>query len=387
MLSNLPYTGALATLHAPRWDTIMAIRRITLADIVFGQPLPWDIFATPSAARPLLAKGKVIAPGELDGWLASGLYAEAGAPRSVLQSLNQINRRLERGLMELREQGSADTELRAVAQELIASVERAPDIVLAAIFLNQIAGTYAVRHCTEAAIVVSLIARAMNKPPAEVVVVTAAALTMNVGMVRQTDLFQAREGALSAEERALVRRHPADSVDMLRWSGVTDEHWLELVLLHHENDDGSGYPEGRLGSQISQNAKLIGLADRYCAFVSARNYRRSLLPPAALTRLAAEHEMPVDHTVQAHFSEQLGPFPPGTLVRLENGEMGVVSSRRNERGEARVHVLRGADGRPFPLAEMRLDSEPGCTIAEALHEDCAKLRFTMKHIWGDLASL
>lgn len=365
----------------------MAIRRITLSDIVFGQPLPWDIFSTPSAARPLLCKGKVIAPGELDGWLATGLYAEAGAPSSVLQSLNQTNRRLERGLMDLREQSSADTELRGIAYELIVAVERAPDIALAAIFLNQIAGTYAVRHCTEAAIVVCLIARAMDKSPSEVLVVTAAALTMNVGMVRQTEMFLSREGALTAEERALVRRHPSDSVDMLRWAGVTDEQWLELVLLHHENDDGSGYPEGRLGSQISQNAKLIGLADRYCALVSARNYRRSLLPPAALARLAAEHEMPVDQVVQAHFAEQLGSFPPGTLVRLENGEMGVVSSRKNERGEVRVHVLRGADARPLPLAEMRLDSEPGCSIAEALHEDYARLRFTMKHIWGELASL
>lgn len=365
----------------------MAIRRITLSDIVLGQPLPWDIFSSPSAARPLLPKGKVVAPGELDGWLASGLYAEAGAPSSILQVLNGINRRLERILMELRDQLSADTELRAIAQELIATVDREPDIVLASVFLNQIAGSYAVRHCTETAIVVCLIARAMRKTPAEVLIVTAAAMTMNVGMVRQAELFQCKDCALSVEERALVRRHPSDSVDMLRWAGIADEEWLELVLLHHENDDGSGYPEGRLGNEISQNAKLIGLADRYCAFVSARNYRRSLLPPAALARLTAENEMPVDHVVVEHFKREIGPYPPGTLVRLENGEMGVVSARRIERGALRVHVLRAGDGRPFPLAEMRMDSEPGCEIAEALHEDYAKLRFSMKHIWGELASL
>ena len=365
----------------------MAIRRITLSDIVFGQPLPWDIFSSPSAARPLLPKGKVVAPGELDGWLASGLYAEAGAPSSILQVLNSINRRLERILMELRDQTSADTELRAIAQELIATVEREPDIALAAIFLNQITGSYAVRHCTETAIVVCLIARAMGKTQAEVLIVTAAALTMNVGMVRQVELFQGRDSALSSEERALVRRHPTASVEMLRWAGIADEEWLELVLLHHENEDGTGYPEGRLGNEISQNAKLIGLADRYCAFVSARNYRRSLLPPAALARLSADNDMPVDHTVVAHFERELGPYPPGTLVRLENGEMGVVSARRNARGELRVHALRAGDGRPFPLAEMRMDSEQDCQIAEALHEDHAKLRFSMKHIWGELASV
>ncbi|NHZ92627.1 HD domain-containing protein [Massilia sp. CCM 8733] len=365
----------------------MAIRRITVADLAFGEPLRWDIFSTPSAARPLLKKGQVLAPGQLDDWLAAGLYAEASAPVSVLQSLNQINRRLERTLMDLRDQGGADRELRAAADDLIDTVERGGDVALAAIFLNQIAGAYAVRHCTEAAVVACLIARAMGKSPAEVLVITAAALSMNVGMVRQAELFQNKDGALSHEERALVRRHPSASVEMLRWAGVNDEAWLDLVLLHHENDDGSGYPAGKLGDEISQNAKLIGLADRYCAFVSARNYRRSLLPPVALQRLGAGNEMPYDQIVLGHFATQIGAYPPGTLVRLENAELGVVSRRAQDGAGMGVHVLRAADGKSLGEARERVTSEPGCAIAEALHEDHAKLRFPMKQIWGELASL
>ena len=364
----------------------MAIRRITLSDIAFGQPLAWDIFSMPSALRPLIEKGKLVAPGQLDDWLSSGLYADTGVPGSVLQGLNQINRRLERTLMALREQGSADTELRSIAQELIDTLERQPDIALAAIFLNQIAGTYALRHCTEAAIVVCLIARALGKAPPEVLIVTAAALTMNVGMVRHSELFHGNDGVLSSRERDTLRRHPGDSVALLRSAGVTDEHWLELVLLHHENDDGTGYPEGRLGSEIAQNAKLIALADRYCALVSARNYRRSLLPPMALARLASENAVSVEHPIVQAFLNEIGPYPPGTLVRLDNSEMGVVSSRRDGNGAMRVHALRGADG-PLPLPRMRSTDQEGCAIVEALHEDDAKLRFTMQLIWGELASL
>ncbi|HEY0061656.1 MAG TPA: HD domain-containing phosphohydrolase [Telluria sp.] len=365
----------------------MAIRRLTLADIVFGQPLPWDVFSTPLSTRPLLEKGKLAAPEQIERLLDAGLYAEAGGMPSILQHLNQLNRRLERILLSLREQNSADRELRELAQELSDIVERDQDITLAAIFLNQIAGAYAVRHCTEAAIVVCIIARAMHKSAPEILLLTAAALTMNVGMVRQADMFQGRDGVLSGEERAAIRRHPADSVDMLRWAGINDDAWLDLVLLHHENDDGSGYPEGRLGDEISQNAKLIGLADRYCAFVSARNYRRSLLPPVALGKLACDKEMPVDPAVVAHFSFEIGPYPPGTLVRLQNKEIGVVSRRPDAQGALRVHVLRGADGATLPLAEMRQTFEDGCEVAEALHEDQARVRFTMQHIWGELASL
>ena len=363
----------------------MTIRRISIADLVFGEPLRWDIFSTPSAVRPLLQKGHVLHPGQLDGWLDAALYAESAAPVSILQSLNQINRRLEHILLALREQQDADSDLRSIAQELIATVERDQDIVLAAIFLNQIAGAYAVRHCTEVAIVVCLIARAMGKAPAEVLVVTAAALTMNVGMVREIELFEHKHCALSPDERALVRRHPWASVEMLRYAGVNDEEWLDLVMLHHENADGSGYPEGRLGNEISQNAKLIGLADRYCAFVSARNYRRSLLPPVALARLRSENEMPFDQLVVRHFEEQVGAFPPGTLVRLDNGEAGVVKSRAGNNGVVGVHVLRAADG--AAMAALKATSEPACAIAEALPEDTARLRFSMKQVWGALASI
>lgn len=365
----------------------MPIRRITLSDIVIGQPLPWDVFSTPSAPHPLLPKGKVIEAGELDGFLASGLFADAGDPVSVLQSLHHLNFRLERTLDGLRGHAGADAALRGIAGELIATVARQPDIALAALFLNQIAGTYPVRHCTETAIIACTIATALGKPAAEMLVLTAAALTMNVGMARQASPFDARSAALTPAERASMHHHPQHSVDMLRGAGVTDEAWLELVLLHHENDDGSGYPDGRRGDGVSQNARLIGLSDRYCAMVSPRNYRRALLPPAALERLATEIALPADRTLMIHFGERLGAYPPGTLVQLASGAIGVVAGQRRADGDLPVHLLRAADGTAASEPSECLSSEPGCAIAQALHEDQARVRFSMRQVWGELASL
>jgi HD-GYP domain-containing protein (c-di-GMP phosphodiesterase class II) len=344
----------------------MGFRRLRLSDLGFGAPLQRESFSAP---QPDLQR------------------PAAAAPSSVLHSLNQINRRLERILMDLRDVSSADTDLRAIARELIDAVNRDTDIALASIFLNQIGGAYAIRHCTEAAIIAGLVAQAMGRNAPEVLIVTAAALTMNVGMVRQSELFQSRDSALTGEERAIIRRHPSDSVDMLRYAGINDEQWLDLVLLHHENDDGSGYPQGRLGDEISQNARLISLADRYCAFVSARNYRRSLLPPVALERLHGEQEIPFDQELTAHFTRVIGAYPPGTLVRLHNGASGVVSGRMDGQGAFCVHLLRAPDGGALPLPEKRSTADAGYGIESALEEDAAKLRFTMQQIWGELASL
>lgn len=306
---------------------------------------------------------------------------------SVLHALNEINRRLEKLLARMRNEQNADIDMRAIVRDLQWAVELDPDVALACIFLNQIAGTYAVRHCIETAIVVLLVARAMRKPETEIHSLAAAALTMNVGMLREHDSFQRKPGALEPHEMAIVRRHPESSAELLKSAGVTDEEWISCVLQHHENGDGSGYPEGRKLEEITQNARLLSLADRYCARVSARNYRCSLLPDAALDKLSGDTAADSDHLLAATFRQVLGPYPPGCLVQLENGEMGVIAHRDIASGLLDIHCLRDAAGRGLPQAIQRRSSDSGCGITAALSEDDADLRFGMKQVWGALAAL
>jgi HD-GYP domain-containing protein (c-di-GMP phosphodiesterase class II) len=318
-------------------------------------------------------------------------------PSSVLHALSASTRRLERVLLDLRLQPNPDTQLRSLAQDVVDAVRRNQDVALAGIYLKQIAGLYAVRHCVETAIVAIVLARALGKADRDIVTITAAALTMNIGMVLHAERFQNRGADLSTEERAIITHHPSLGADLLRSAGVEDQQWIDYVLQHHEADDGSGYPAGLRAPEIPENAKLIGLADRYCACVSARNYRRSMLPPAALELALRDIPAQPDERLKQTLADELGPYPPGTLVRLENGETGVVSRRLAPDGTTaslplpvlpvlQVHALRGPGG-PLQPPLVRLTSETGCAIAQALHEDEAGLRFSMKHIWGADAAL
>jgi HD-GYP domain-containing protein (c-di-GMP phosphodiesterase class II) len=310
---------------------------------------------------------------------------QVDAPPSVLHLLNQSNRRLERLLQNLRNEHNAESELRDIARDVIQAVEINPDIALACIFLCQIAGSYAVRHCIETVVVVVVLSRSLNKNPADTLTVTAAALTMNVGMLRHNETFQNKNTPLSSEEMAIVRRHPEESADMLKCAGIEDAEWISCVLLHHENDEGSGYPAGIASPEVTLNAKLLSLADRYCAQVSARNYRRSILPNLALRNLIDDKAAPADPTLIEHFQRELGDFPPGSLVRLQNGEIGVVSRRAGDC--LQVHCLRTPSGAALSPAELRRTGDESCAIAEALSEDQASIRFSMKQIWGLQASL
>lgn len=294
---------------------------------------------------------------------------------SVLHALNAASARLDRLLSHLRDVGNAPSDLRELAHAVAYAVERGPDVAIACILLNQIAGRYSVRHCIDTAVIASVLARAMGKPPLEVMTIAAAALTMNAGMMREIEHFHDRNLPLSSDERALVRSHPVESAELLRCAGVGDEHWIACVTQHHENHDGSGYPGGLREADIDADAKLVGMADRYCACVSARNYRRSMTPPLALAKLRADPAN--DPELVAFFEECIGAYPPGTLVKLENGERGVVAAA------AAVHVLRDAAGAAVSLVRRTGDTP----IAEALHEDEAHLRFSMKAVWGPLAAL
>ena len=237
---------------------------------------------------------------------------DPGTPSaSVLHLLNVCNRRLEHLLENLRNEPDAEGALRQIAADVVHAVEQHADIALAAILLNQIAGSYAVRHCIETAVVVVVMARRLGKTDADTLTLTAAALTMNVGMLRHQDTFQNKHTPLSSEELAIVRRHPEDSANLLQCAGVQDDDWISCVLLHHENDDGSGYPAGIARPEVTLNAKLLSLADRYCAQVSARNYRRSILPDAAISNLRDDRASPVDPELLALFHDELGDYPPG----------------------------------------------------------------------------
>jgi HD-GYP domain-containing protein (c-di-GMP phosphodiesterase class II) len=311
--------------------------------------------------------------------------AAVQARPSVLAMINDAHRRLEQTLFNLDSQANMPAQILAVARDLSQATSLNPDIALACILLNQNEGSYAVRHCIDTAVVVYLVATALQKGPNETLTIMAAALTMNVGMLQNQEQLQSRRNAISQQELAMIKAHPQRSADMLRSAGVTDEEWLSYVLLHHENEDGSGYPFGKSGDDIPLAAKVISLADRYCARVSTRNYRKSLLPNEALSDILLADHQSVDPMLTACFIHVLGTYPTGAVVRLANNEIGVVTGKDRGKTAPIVHALLGGDGVPLPQPVRRETSRAEYSVREMLSEEQAGVRLRMQTLWGDEA--
>lgn len=378
----------------------MAKQRISMSDIQIDQPLPWNAYN--SNGDLLLKKGVVVkSESQVAGLVELGLFTEASSSSdagsyaarsreapSVLHMINLAEKRLERLLFDVGSEPDFPAKLKEVAATVISATELNSDIALACILLNQQAGDYPVRHCLDTAVIAILVAQSMSIAREKIVMLTAAALTMNIGMLRQQAELQRKQGALSGEEIESIHRHPQEGVRMLEAAGIHDSDWLACVMSHHEGEDGGGYPAGLTGKDIPTGAKILALADRYCAFVSERQYRKSQLPSTTLREIFLERGKCADSALAAYFIKVLGIYPPGTLVRLNNGEIGVVSKKVEGAATTPiVHALVGPRGAPWSTPVRRDTADAQFAIKESLRADQANIRFSMRQVWGDGASL
>lgn len=115
---------------------------------------------------------------------------------------------------------------------------------------------------------------------------TCAAVLHDVGKARIPLGILQKDGGLSATEREIVSKHPQFGYDMLVAQGDVRRDVLAAVLSHHEYLDGSGYPNGLRGGEISDLVRMVTICDVYGALIERRSYKPALEPCAAFGILA-----------------------------------------------------------------------------------------------------
>jgi HD-GYP domain-containing protein (c-di-GMP phosphodiesterase class II) len=135
-----------------------------------------------------------------------------------------------------------------------------------------------------------------------------AALLHDVGKLQVPDSILCKAAPLTAAEFAVIKRHPTDGAALLGHIGGFDEE-LPLVRGHHERLDGTGYPDGLRGSELSLEVRILGACDVYDALTSERVYRRAFTHPQALTILDQGRNAAFDPAVIDALSRVLGAAP------------------------------------------------------------------------------
>ncbi|ERK11741.1 HDIG domain protein [Pantoea sp. AS-PWVM4] len=147
-----------------------------------------------------------------------------------------------------------------------------------------------------------------------------------------------KPGRLTPEEMAIMRQHPIVGAQMLMEADA-DEDLLDITLHHHEKMDGSGYPHGLKGEEISLFSRMAAVCDVYDAVTSDRPYRKGWTPAEAMHNMLSWRGH-FDIKLLQTFVRSIGIYPVGSLVRLASGRVAlVVQAGEQSLLKPKVHVF------------------------------------------------
>jgi diguanylate cyclase (GGDEF)-like protein len=139
-------------------------------------------------------------------------------------------------------------------------------------------------------------------------------LLHDLGKVALPDAILSAPRSLTAEEWAMVRRHPELGHELL--AGVGIEPVDDWVLHHHERWDGKGYPHGLAGEAIPLGARIIFVADAFEAITAERPYRPAQSTDTAMAELWANAGTQFDTDVVAALERYIAESAPAELLAL-----------------------------------------------------------------------
>ena len=126
-----------------------------------------------------------------------------------------------------------------------------------------------------------MIAREMGLNSREIYSIQRGALLHDVGKVGVSDTVLLKPGVLTPEEREHIETHPVVGANITAQVKF-DAEIIDMVRHHHERYDGTGYPDKLKGEEISQNARILAVADTLDAMLSDRPYRKGMEQEKAL---------------------------------------------------------------------------------------------------------
>lgn len=238
---------------------------------------------------------------------------------------------------------------------------------------------YAVSHSLQTAFVACLAAERFGWTDNDRATLIRAALTMNIGMLDLQNTLTNQPGPPTPQQKAEIDAHPVKGRAILEAAGVTDQDWLKTVEQHHVTPDGGALPEGR--SDISPLACMIHYADVYLARLAPRVNR-----PAMAVNLAARHlflkAAGANNPYAAAIIKEMGMFPPGSFVKLANGDTAVVVRRGDNAATPLVHSLISADGWVFPDSRPRDTGKPEFKVVAAVPRGNVLMQLNRQKLYG-----
>lgn len=252
---------------------------------------------------------KVSAPEER--YAAMGVYRDS---RRLMKTL----------LDDVRLGGVIDSEqAKATVKSCVASILRNPDALL---WMSRMRSedTYTAEHSLNVCILCIAFGRHLGKSEAELEKLGLCGLLHDVGKMRIPPAVLNKVEPLTEKEFNMIKAHTVHGRNLLMSSPGVYHGAIDVAYSHHERIDGSGYPRKLPASGISEYSRIVALVDAYDAMTADRCYSRAIPSTEALKNIYKDRGKHFDERLALEFIKCIGLYPPGSLVELVNGMIGIV---------------------------------------------------------------
>lgn len=315
--------------------------------------------------------------------------AAAALPSSLPQAWEEVEARLKTLLSQMTLAAPTCQEaLERIGSQVVVQLQtllqRDRDAALFLLIHRAVTGFsgYSALHSLLTATVAQLLAVPLKLTPEEGATLVRAALTMNVAMTQLQDLLAAQKQPPSAQQRALIDRHPTDSTRLLMAAGAKDPLWLAVVQAHHDELPPVPLAQRNNAQRLT---KILQVVDRYTAAMSPRVSRAGRDAKDAARSAIVQSGATGHDEVGLVLMQVLGLHPAGTFVKLASGETAVVLRRGVKPNEPWVASV--LNKRDEPIAEPRLynTARPELAVVQGISGSHVRVRLNPDAMLRQLA--
>ncbi len=199
---------------------------------------------------------------------------------------------------------------------------------------------YTAEHSLNVSILSATFARHLGHDEADIKKIALGGLLHDVGKARVPTEILNKEGHFTDEEYDVMKQHPLLGRNLLMSMSIQDHSSIDIAHCHHERIDGQGYPRKLKESQIPYFAKIVTIVDAYDAITSSRCYDKGRASMEALGIIFKCKGTQFDAELVTEFIQCIGIYPPGSIVELKNGEVGIViETNENNRLKPRILLV------------------------------------------------
>lgn len=241
---------------------------------------------------------------------------------------------------------------REVVDHCVDSILRNDDALLLLTKLKH-KDEYTAEHSLNVSVLAAAFGKHLGMLEEEIRTLGLCGLLHDVGKVKIRDDILSKPGRLSPEEFSIMQEHVNYGRDILMSIPKVVHATIDVAYNHHERMDGNGYPRGLKGEQIPYFAKIVGIVDAYDAITSTRTYDSGRSSMEALEIIYRYRGTQFDTELANEFIRMIGIYPPGSIVEMSNGEVGIVMAS-NPKNKRKPKIILVRDARKERLRKYRM---------------------------------